>query len=358
MRTGILLAALLASGCATIPEPSGGDENLPTAAAGPFRALVAAELGNYRSAPNGLDDDTDFGRDIAVLADGADPSDLQVAAYVAAAVEENGKAPTPTSPTRSIARYGALDGRSFDYSDEVVLTPDAPWEGGLLAAPAVLRAGGEIFLYYSAAGGIGLAKSADGHTFTKVPGPVFAPTPGGWENGATPASPGVVQLGDGSFRMFYQVTVSGSATAIGEATSPDGLSWTRLGTGPALAASGDADGGSSPWDAASVGSPFPELAVSADGRSILRVFYGARDATGLLTIALAARYGTDGPLQRAVSPVFGTTGMLDPREPCVVAFSGFTLLYATESSSSSDTHPAIAVGVAPATVVLPPPDPM
>jgi hypothetical protein len=107
-----------------------------------------------------------------------------------------------------------------------------------------------------------------------------------------------------------------------------------------------------------VGSPFPVLAVSGDGRPILRLYYGARDSAGHGTVGLAARYGTDGPLERAVSAVFGTTKPLDPREPCVVPFAGFTLLYATEKASTTDTHPVIAVGVAPATATLPPPGPM
>jgi hypothetical protein len=219
--------------------------------------------------------------------------------------------------------------------------------------------GGEVFLYYAAAGGIGLAKSADTHVFTKVSGPVLGPTTSGWENGAVPQSPGVVVLADGSFRMFYAVPMAaGFSFSIGEASSTDGATWTRLGAGPALAPVGPGDAGGESWDAASVGSPFPQLTVSADGRAILRLFYAARDLTGAQTIGLAARYGTDGPFERASSPVFGTGDTLAPREPCTVAFTGFTLLYATESSSTSDTHPAIAVGVAPATVVLPAPVPM
>src|SRR5262249_8840893 len=110
-------------------------------------------------------------------------------------------------------------------------------------------------------------------------------------------------------------------------------------------------------DDGSVGSPFPMPAVSADGRRILRLYYGARDATGAATIGLAARYGTDGPLERAVAPVFGTSKPLGPREPCVVAFDRFVLRYATEASSTTDSHPAVAVGVAPGTAVLPPPNP-
>jgi hypothetical protein len=362
MRSLLVTLALGLAGCATLAEPSSGDQNLPSAGAGPFRALVAGELGSLRAAPDGLDDTRDFGRDIAVLDADGDPTTLGVLAYVAAAVSMGGMDPTPTSPTRSLVRYDALDGRTFGFSGTVVLTPDAAWEGSVLASPAAVRVGSEIFLYYAAAGGIGLAKSADGTAFTKVAGPVLGADAGGWEAGAVPASPGVVVLPDGSLRMFYEVStgLAGAppATSIGEAQSADGVSWTRLGDGPALAPVGVGDGGGDTWDTGSVGSPFPQMAVSATGRTILRVFYGARDATGIETVALAARYGTDGPLVRSVSPVFGTGGTLSPREPCVVAFGEFALLYVTESSSASDTHPAIAVGVTPATAVLPAPDPM
>jgi hypothetical protein len=352
-----------ATSCATLPEPAGGDQNLPGAGTGPFRDVVATELGNSRSPPYGYDDGgSPFGRDMAVIDADGDPTTLGVIAYVAAAVTVNGVEPTAASPTRSILRHGALDGRSFDYPSEVVLTPDAAWEGDVMGAPAVVRVGGRYLLYYAAAGGIGLATSADSHAFTKVAGPVLAPAPaggaGGWEQGATPASPGVVQLADGSFRMFYEVALGPGATAIGEASSADGSSWTRLGTGPALAPVGAGDAGENPWDATSVGSPFPMLAQSADGRQILRLFYGAVDTMGQGTIGLAARYGTSGVFERAVSPVYGTSKPLGAREPCVVVFAGFTLLYATEQTTSGDKHAAVAVGVAPATAVLPPPDPM
>lgn len=223
-----------------------------------------------------------------------------------------------------------------------------------LAGRAPRRRG--IFLYYAAAGGIGLARSADSHAFTRVAGPVLAPSAGGWEQGATPASPGVVQLPDGSFRMFYAISLAPGQSVIGEASSADGSSWTRLGTAPALAPVVAVDGGDT-WESAAVGSPFPMLAPSADGRTILRLYYGAVDAAGQGTIALAARYGTDGVFQRAVSPVYGTSSALGPREPCVVAFAGFTLLYATEKTTSGDMHAAIAVGVAPATAMLGAPDP-
>lgn len=362
MRLALLvplaLLSAVACACATLPEPAGGDQGLPNAGAGPFRALTSAELGNNRSGPNGLTDSRDYARDIAVVDLDGKPDTFDVAGFVAASVKENGMDPTPASATRTIVRYGAVDGRSFDRAALVVLTSDAPWEGGVLAAPAVVRAGGELFLYYAAAGGVGLARGdAAGMSFTKVPGPVLAPAPSGWEAGTTPRSPGVVRLDDGTFRMFYEVPLA-SGSVIGEARSSDGVSWARIGTGPALGGATGAPGTDDLlYDAAGVGSPFPMLATSGDGRPLLRVYYGATDAAGTRTIGLAARYGADGPLQRGVAPVFGTGKPLQPREPCVVAFTGFALLYATELSSTTDKDPAIAVGVAPATATLPPPMP-
>jgi hypothetical protein len=370
-RRAILLSPALVAACATIPDtpvPS----NLPNASAGPFRALAAegevhgpdggivsgSEIGNSRTPPDGFDDLNTWGRDITVVDADGDPSTLGVFAYVAAGVRTNGNLPGPTDPTRSIVRYAALDGRSFDRSAEVVLQADATWEGNVLASPSALRLpSGDILLYYAAAGGIGLARSPDSHAFAKE-GPVLTPDPSGWEQGAVPRSPGVVALPDGSFRMFYEVTTRPGVSAIGEATSADGASWTRVGQGPALEKAGIGDGGSEPWDSTSVGTPSAQVSVSADGRPEIRVYYGALDSKGTATIGLAARYGSEGPLTRAASAVFGTGGKLGPREPCTLSFTGFTFLYATQASSTTDSSPVVAVGVAPATVILPAPLPM
>jgi hypothetical protein len=209
MKTLFLTCAFVAAaGCATLPEPAAGGDNLPNAGAGPFRPLVMGELSTSSTLnltpPYGLDDLTYYGRDIAVLRVG-DGDSMEVVGYVAAAA---GMLPPPTTPTSTIVRYGALDGRSFDYVNaKVVLSADAPWEGGLMGSPAALRVGGTVLLWYAAAGGIGLAKSSDDTSFTKVRGPVLAPASGTWERGSVPASPGVVQLDDGSFSMFYEVAM-------------------------------------------------------------------------------------------------------------------------------------------------------
>jgi hypothetical protein len=360
MRPSRLVAAatIVLSACATIPEKGGGGENLPTAVAGPFRALTQDEIGNNRVAPNAMEDDV-FSRDPSVIDVDGDPATLEVAGYFGAAVAQGMTKPTATDPTRAILRFGALDGRSFDHAAEVVLEPTETWEGGVIGHPCALHVGKEIWLFYAAAGGIGLAKSSDGHTFTRVPGPVLGVATSGWDHDAIPTSPGVVLLDDGQLRMFYESPVMPDSSAIGEAGSSDGITWTRRDTQPSLAPSAPGDDADPPYDDAAVGSPSPIVARSTDGRATLRVYYGARNHLGARVIGLAARYieVPDAELQRATAPVFGTTKPLSPSEPSALIYPDFTLLFATEKSSTSSPVPAVAVAVAPALATLPAPDP-
>lgn len=341
-------------GCATQPEEGGGDANLPNAGAGPFRALRLGEVGHSRSAPNVLFNDDTFPRDPTVVDMDGDPATYEIAGFFGAAPDGS----PPDAPTTSIVRYGAIDGRSFDRSADVVLEPEEAWEGGALGAPSALRFQGEIFLYYAAAGGIGLARSPDGFVFEREPLPVLGPDATGWEAGAIPKSPGVVLLWDGSLRMFYEVPgAEGQGARIGEARSDDGISWARVGDGPALEASGGTL--EDDWyDGARVGSPFPVTALSATGERILRVYYGAVSQSGRLSIGFAARFGSDGALTRAVSAVFGAGSSLAAREPCVVSFNGFSLIFATQRADTGEEDLAVAAGLAPATAALPEPNPL
>lgn len=357
----LIFLGLLFAACATQPLGPEGDVYQPNARLGPFRPLVTAELGNSRPAPKVMDDRGWLPRDPAVLDVDGDPATLEVWGYFAVSEKpKDGSKPETTAPSTAIVRYHALDGRTFDRQAVTVLQPGEAWEGGTVGQPAVVRAAGEVRLYYAAKGGIGLARSKDGVVFTRASGPVLGPANGGWEGGAVPASPTVAALPDGSQRMFYEVAQPGGASALGEARSDDGLVWTRVGGVPALSpAPPSQDGSDPPWDDRAVGSPFALTGTTAEGRAVVRVYYGALDRQGHRVIGLAARFGTDGPLARAAAPVFGSGGNLAPHEPCVFVTPNFTLLFATERAGkgSLEDYPAVAAGVAPATATLPPPDP-
>ncbi len=353
-RFALVTFALVTAACATLADAETGGENLPNAAAGPFRELRADEVGNLRSAPNVLVDDQTFPRDGTVIDADGDPSTPEVFGYFAVTPQMGMADPDPTAPPRAIVRVGALDGRSFDRMPVTVLLPEQAWEGAILGAPSAIRVDGEVFLYYMAEGGIGLARSTDGTTFTRQATPVLAPEPNGWDAGKMPASPGVVRLDDGSFRMFYDVPFNGDARRIGEARSEDGVTWKRVGETAALEPRKDINSNDPFYDGASVEAPYPVLGKSAEGRPILRVYYAAIDALGRRSISLAARYSpSDGPLDRAVGTVFNDS--LGPGQPCVDVRPGYALLFVTqlEGSSTSKQIPAIAAAVSPADAVLP-----
>lgn len=344
----LLLAG--APGCSTLAEAGGGEDNLPNAGAGPFREIDNEELGAGRAAPYVLRDDDDFPRDPAILDADGDLATLEAWAYVPHTVFAEGEEPDAARPPNEIIRQIARDGRSFAREFEVVLTPAEAWEMGTIGRPAVLRHDGVIWLYYAAAGGIGVATSSDGVSFSRPSAePVLAPGDG-WEAGVAPTSPCVLASADGSLRMYYEVPLA-SGSAIGVATSSDGVSFRRVGDRPVLAPrAGEIDAGGA-------AAPFALSASSAEGRAIEYLYYAATDAEAKRTIAMVARYGATGDFQHASAPVFGTTGSLAPTEPLVVRYPGYALLFVTQRAGSTGAldYPAVAAGVAPADVRLPDP---
>ncbi len=357
MRAKILLL-LAVPCCATIGSSSGGDVNLPTSGVGPFRKLLASEERGV--VPFVLDDASAHYREPAVLAAG-DPSTEAVFLYAVGA----------QGAQDVIVRTRADDGRSFygtaldtGHDPAVVLTADAAWEGSSLGGPSVVRIGGRTFLYYAAQGGIGLAESDDGLTFTKQPMPVLAPDPTvTWETSA-PAAPSVAVYPDGRIRMLYAAGVD-----IGEAESSDGVAWTRLdadpstpGLDPVLVPSAPVDvpdGAHGPFDTGQVGDPCLLPRVTPAGRLQVRVLYTGYDqppgaASRESTIGFAARYGDAGPLVRQAVPVFS----LGKHEaaPALFEWSGSSMLYVQmDETAGGAVYPAIGAGYAPAQLTLPPP---
>lgn len=318
----------------------------PNAHAGPFRGLNADEVpSSALGAPYVLGDGNAHYRESSAVDLDGNGKLGKVALYVVADLAAG----------TGIYRFVSPDGRSFGKDPDPatpVLVPSAAWEGSAVDEPDVHVVGGKIWMLYQAAGGIGLARSDDGVSFTREPGPVLGPDPSvAWEGGKTPGAPALLQVSDHDFRLFYAVN-----NRIGEAHSSDGVTWTRNANGPLLAPAGGADAGA-PFDSVSVGDPYAVLATSAEGRRITRVYYAGKGADGNRGIGLAARFGLDGPLTRATAPVFPVTR--DARSPTVLPFANFTLLYVTELAGTSPdlAYPAVAAGLAPGNVSIPLPQP-
>jgi hypothetical protein len=360
VRAYLLAIALFSQhlvACATLADAAPGDENLPNAEAGPYRPLRKGELGGLLSAPNVVADDKTLARDATVIDADGDPSTFPVIGYFTANL--NGQ--QIDSLPMGIVRRVAFDGRSFEREATVVLEPTEPWEYEQITSPSAIGVGAEVFLYYASGRGIGLAKSSDSLTFTKVNGsPLFDPdstglvlgiAETGWDAGKTPDNPSVISLGDEGFAMFYDVAWESGGRAIGEARSLDGFHWQRVGEGPVLV---PGESGEEAYDDRWVGAPCAVAGESALGRPLLRLYYSAESTAGVKTIGMAARY-EDGPFERAVSPVFGAGSSRGPQQPSVIVFEGFSFLFATQEKSGTQEDPVVAAGVAPAQAALPPP---
>jgi len=361
----LFLLGACALACGALGASTSNDAPLPSAGIGPFRPLTTAE--ELATAPFVLDGNTiPYGEPSALAVTPTDPTSLRVFLYLVG--------PPPTGGTATaILRTRADDARSFfgTTTDEgtkpvVVLSATLPWEGASLTGPSALRVEGSVYLYYAAAGGIGLARgTASGLTFDKEAAPVLAVDPSvRWETTA-PFAPSVAQLPDGSFDMMYAAGLS-----IGEAVSADGLHFTRvdadlstptfdpvlapLGTPAGFSADAGADAAASlPFDTTQVSDPCVLPATTPAGRLVVRVLYTGFDgAAGTKTqssaIGLAARYGTTGPLVRQSVPAFSISK--HEAAPTLFAWSAGTLLYVQANAGANVFSPgyaAIAAGVAP-----------
>lgn len=353
--------AAVAASCALTPDEPRVGEPLPNAGLGPFRELEQAELGESRVAPAALSDRDARTRDGSVLDDDGDAATLGATGYFAS-LGPDAEDGDPAAPTPYLVRHRALDGRSFERPHDVVLEADpTSWEGGFLATPSALVRGSSTWLYYAAEGGVGLAID-DGAGFVRVgSGPVLGPGPEG-----VPRAPSVVEGSDGRIHLYYEAGGVDAAPGSGRlvdgarvhvASSDDGVTFERGGEVLGLGPEGSVD-------ARAVGHPFALVERSAFGRPVTHLFYAARDAAGLGTIGLASRYDdASGGFVRAVSPVWGTSKVRNPRSP-----SGFrqapsqasggepyTLLFVTQDADIDDVAPVVAGLVAPATASLPKP---
>lgn len=357
MRRALSLGALAAlAACATVGDGGAGDVGLPTTGVGPFRKLESAEVPGI--APLVLDDKRAVFREPGALVRGAGGVDGPEVWLYAVAKD-------PASGKDVIVRSRAADGRAFFGTSQhggrtppIVLRPTEPWEGDALSGPAPLEVDGTIYLYYAAKGGLGVARSTDGVTFTKEPGPILARDRGVGFEIAELTGPSPMRLPGGGFRLFY----AGGA-GIGEAESADGVRFARRdaqpdtsGVDPVLGTPFLSPGEPIPFDVGEVSDPHVMPRITAAGRLHVRVLYtgwsAARgEASRASAIGFAARFGDRGPLERG-GPVYAVNK--EERAPTAVEWDGKTLLYVEQKKDGlgADGYHAIAGALAPANLKL------
>lgn len=158
------------------------------------------------------------------------------------------RGPKPDSITLAIDTTG--DGDHFvTVPGDPGLQP-APPESvpyGAITRPSVLPLpGGGYRLWYSVVGNdhawIGTATSPDGKTWTKHGSPLLTPTYG-WEKEGV-CCPNVIFDGEvGRYLMWYSGGPTYEPEAVGFATSPDGVTWTKYSSEPIFAKGNGWDNG-------------------------------------------------------------------------------------------------------------------
>ena len=130
------------------------------------------------------------------------------------------------------------DGITWSRHPEPVLEPDHRfWDGAGVSEPYVISVNGTLTMWYeggSHEGAIGCATSPDGVEWTKCEGnPVLGPgEPGSWDSGAV-GNP-VVILDGGGYRLWYSGRGDDGRWSMGHATSTDGINWLRSPGNPVL----------------------------------------------------------------------------------------------------------------------------
>ena len=119
----------------------------------------------------------------------------------------------------------------FSYEKNPVLLPGSSFDNQYMWGGTIVKDGTEYKLYYGGFSSttqkwsVGLATSTDGIHWAKRPDPVLTGGgPGSWDvNGVS--QPCVMKDGAGQYRMWFGGSTNQSTTAIGCATSTDGITW-------------------------------------------------------------------------------------------------------------------------------------
>ena len=139
-------------------------------------------------------------------------------------------------PKKSVALVESTDGIHWNQP-QIVLAPNAAtdWEQDINRPVAVKRQDGYHMWYTGQAKGhswIGYANSPDGRSWRRVsPKPVISPEVA-WEKVAVMCPHVIWDDSERQFRMWYSGGEQYEPDAIGYATSPDGVTWTKFAANP------------------------------------------------------------------------------------------------------------------------------
>lgn len=121
-----------------------------------------------------------------------------------------------------------------------VLVASDVWESGGIRLGCVFYDSGTYYMYYTSLGNvgveqsIGLATSTDGTTWTKhASNPILTPTGQGRNDGTHVSEAAVIKEGS-SWTMLYSYRGAAILPGFRAATSSDGVTWTKVGSGDVL----------------------------------------------------------------------------------------------------------------------------
>ena len=141
-------------------------------------------------------------------------------------------------PKKSIAMVESKDGVHWSEPSRIVLGPrgETGWEDDI-NRPYVLKRGDTYHLWYTGQAKkrswIGYATSADGITWKRMSDKPVLSADQPWEKNTAVMCPSVIwDEAAKQFRMWYSGGEQNEPDAIGYATSPDGIIWTKLPANP------------------------------------------------------------------------------------------------------------------------------